>query len=220
MIRVLIVEDDFRVANIHGAFTRRVPGFQVVGTALTAADARRMIAEHNPDLILLDAYLPDDSGLTLLAETDVDTIMLTAASDPGSVRAAWSRGALNYLVKPFTAEQLVDRLTAYARYRSLLGVARRQLSQDDIDSAIRHLHTGDRSATPKGQSAVTARLVAEQLRAAADEPRTAAEIAAELGIARATAQRYLAALEQAGLATMTLRYGATGRPEHLYVERR
>jgi two-component system CitB family response regulator len=220
MIRVLIVEDDFRVANIHAAFTRRVAGFQVVGIALTAADARRMISQENPDLILLDAYLPDDSGLTILGETDVDTIMLTAASDPASVRAAWARGALNYLVKPFTAEQLVDRLTAYARYRGLLAVARRQLSQEDIDLAMRHLHTGDRSATPKGQSAVTARLIADALRAAAGEPRTAAEIAAELGIARATAQRYLAALEQSGQARMSLRYGATGRPEHLYVERR
>jgi two-component system CitB family response regulator len=85
---------------------------------------------------------------------------------------------------------------------------------------MRHLHTADRSATPKGQSAVTARLITDALRAAGGEPRTAAEIAAELGIARATAQRYLAALEQSGLATMTLRYGATGRPEHRYVERR
>lgn len=216
MIRVLVVEDDFRVANVHVAFTHRVPGFQVIGTALSAAEARRMIAELSPDLILLDAYLPDDNGLTLLAETDVDTIMLTAASDPATVRAACARGALNYLVKPFTAEQLADRLTAYARYRSLLAAARRQLSQDDIDRAVRHLHTGDRPATPKGQSAVTARLVADALRTAAGEARTAAEIAAELGIARATAQRYLAALEQSGSATMSLRYGTTGRPEHLY----
>jgi two-component system CitB family response regulator len=162
MIRVLVVEDDFRVANVHVAFTHRVPGFHVVGTALTAADARRMIAEHRPDLMLLDTYLPDGSGLTVLAETDVDTIMLTAASDAATVRAAYARGALNYLVKPFTGEQLVDRLTAYGRYRNSLATASRtHLSQEDIDRALRHLHTGDRPAMPKGQSAVTARLVAE-----------------------------------------------------------
>jgi len=217
MIRVLVVEDDFRVANVHVAFTHRVPGFHVVGMALTAADARRMIAEHRPDLMLLDTYLPDGSGLTVLAETDVDTIMLTAASDAATVRAAYARGALNYLVKPFTGEQLVDRLTAYGRYRNSLATASRtHLSQEDIDRALRHLHTGDRPAMPKGQSAVTARLVAELLRASPDQSRTAAEIAAELGIARATAQRYLAALEQGGSITMTLRYGSTGRPEHLY----
>jgi two-component system CitB family response regulator len=217
MIRVLVVEDDFRVANVHVAFTHRVPGFHVVGTALTATDARRMLAELRPDLMLLDTYLPDGSGLELLAETNVDTIMLTAASDAATVRAAYARGALNYLVKPFTGEQLVDRLSAYGRYRNTLATASRtHLSQDDIDRALRHLHTGDRPAVPKGQSPVTARLVAELLRTSPQQSRTAAEIAAELGIARATAQRYLAALEQGGSITMTLRYGSTGRPEHLY----
>jgi response regulator of citrate/malate metabolism len=132
------------------------------------------------------------------------------------VRTACAHGALNYLVKPFTAEQLMDRLMAYARYRGALAAAPRQLVQDDIDRALRHLHTGDRPAVPKGQSAVTARLVAEALRSADPDPRTAAEIAVQLGIARATAQRYLAALEQGGSASMTLRYGSTGRPEHLY----
>ena len=48
------------------------------------------------------------------------------------------------------------------------------------------------------------------------EPRTAAEIADEVGVSRATAQRYLAALAEDGKARMALRYGATGRPEHQY----
>jgi two-component system CitB family response regulator len=217
VIRVLVVEDDFRVANVHTAFTHRVSGFQVIGAALTAADARRLITEQRPDLILLDAYLPDESGLNVLAETDIDTIMLTAAADAATVRAAYSRGALNYLVKPFTGEQLVDRLMAYSRYRNLLvAAAHTHLAQDDIDRALHHLHTGDRPAMPKGQSPVTARLVADLLRGSPGRSCTAAEVAAELGIARATAQRYLAGLEQAGSATMSLRYGSTGRPEHLY----
>ncbi|NEA22433.1 HTH domain-containing protein, partial [Actinomadura bangladeshensis] len=45
---------------------------------------------------------------------------------------------------------------------------------------------------------------------------SAAEIAGQVGISRATAQRYLAALAQAGRVVVTLRYGATGRPEHQY----
>ncbi len=214
MIRVLVVEDDFRVAALHVDFTQRVAGFTVVGTARTAAEARTAIRERAPDLVLLDVYLPDESGLDLLAELDRDTIMLTAASDAVTVRRAYARGALNYLVKPFTAEQLADRLTAYAHYRAVL-LRDRTLNQDEVDRAIRLLHDGDRPAAPKGQSAVTIRLVADVLRAAG-EPCSAAAVAAELGIARATAQRYLAALAQDGVATMTLRYGATGRPEHLY----
>jgi two-component system CitB family response regulator len=126
---------------------------------------------------------------------------------------------LNFLVKPFTAEQLADRLTAYRHYRSVLDrsllAGDRTLGQDEIDRLARMLHDGDRPAAPKGQSAVTVRLVSAALRTAGG-PRTAAEVADELGISRATAQRYLAALARDGAVEMRLRYGATGRPEHRY----
>ncbi len=214
MIRALVVEDDFRVAQVHVAFTKQVAGYTVVATAGTAREARARIAEHRPHLVLLDLYLPDEPGLDLLRDIDVDAIVLTAANDAASVRHALRRGALNYLVKPFTAEQFTERLIAYARYRDYLG-RDRQLPQEDIDRSIRLLHDGDRRGAPKGQSPVTVRLVADALRDAA-APCSAAEIAGQLGIARATAQRYLAMLAQEGTVEMNLRYGSTGRPEHLY----
>jgi response regulator of citrate/malate metabolism len=213
-IRVLVVEDDFRVARVHVDFTHRVDGFTVTGTARTAGEARDVLAAHGIDLVLLDTYLPDESGLDLLRELTVDAIMLTAASDAATVRTAYARGALNYLVKPFTAEQFADRLTAYRHYRAGLA-ADRALTQEEIDRCWRVLHDGDRPAAPKGQSAVTVRLVSDALRQAPC-PRTAADIADELGISRATAQRYLAALARDGVADVRLRYGATGRPEHRY----
>lgn len=213
-VRVLVVEDDFRVARMHVEFTHRVDGFAVTATARTAAEARRALAAGGIDLVLLDAYLPDEPGLDLLRDLAVDAIMLTAAADAATVRAAYARGALNYLVKPFTAEQLADRLAAYRHYRALVS-GERALTQDEIDRSWRVLHDGDRPVAPKGQSAVTVRLVSEALRRCA-QPRTAAEIADELGISRATAQRYLAALAREGAAEVRLRYGATGRPEHRY----
>jgi two-component system CitB family response regulator len=215
VIRVLVVEDDFRVAQVHASFVNDVRGFTVVGTARSAAEARELADGLRPDLVLLDVYLPDESGLTLLRDLTEDAIMLTAASDSASVRAAFAAGALNYLVKPFTAEQLADRLTAYVRYRRQMSTSDQALSQEDIDGALRLLHDGNRPPARKGQSSVTARLVADALRDAR-RPSSASEIAVELGIARATAQRYLGMLAQQGVATMRLRYGATGRPEHEY----
>ncbi|WP_236796500.1 response regulator [Amycolatopsis sp. GM8] len=214
MIRTLIVDDDFRVAGVHAGFVDEVPGFAVVGTAHTAAEARARVRELSPDLVLLDVYLPDESGLSLLAELRTDAIILSAATDTRSVRAALRGGALNYLIKPFTTRQLAERLTGYARYRRLVGEDA-NLTQADVDRAFRVLHEQDRAAAPKGQSSATARLVSDQLQRAAT-PLSAAEIASELGVARATAQRYLTALAEAGTVEMRLRYGATGRPEHEY----
>ena len=195
MIRTLVVDDDFRVAAVHAGFVKEVRGFDVVGIAHTAAEARARVRELAPDLVLLDVYLPDESGLGLLAELHRDAIVLSAATDARSIRAAFRAGALNYLIKPFTTRQLTDRLTSYARYRQLVG-DERNLDQEQVDRAFQTLHEQDRTGPPKGLSSATAGLVSAQLRNAA-QPLSAAEIAAELGIARATAQRYLSDLRAA-----------------------
>jgi len=214
LIAVLVVDDDFRVAQVHAGFVDLVAGFRVIGRARSAADARAKAA--GADLVLLDVYLPDESGLDLLPGLAADVIIATAATDPESVRTAFSRGALHYLIKPFTAGELADRLRAYARYRERLTTGD-GLTQADVDRALRTLHAPPRTMpkVAKGQSPVTSRLVAEALRRA-DRPRSAAEISDEVGISRATAQRYLASLAQAGRVLVRLRYGSTGRPEHEY----
>ncbi|MGN6415264.1 response regulator [Flexivirga sp.] len=220
MTKVLVVDDDFRVASVHASYASSVEGFEVVAVAHTAADALRAVDELRPDLVLLDNYLPDRSGLEVCAQLTgaaCDVMMITADGSAESVRAALSAGAVNYLLKPFGVDQLVRRLKAWQRYRGR--VRDGLLDQDQIDTAMRALHEGDRPQAPKGQSPVTASLVRDALQAAQD-PVSAADLGTELGIARATAQRYLAGLVDDGVALMRLRYGGTGRPEHEYVWRR
>jgi response regulator of citrate/malate metabolism len=216
MISVLVVDDDFRVANVHAAFVGQVPGMQVVGIAHNAAATLSMVAELQPDLVLLDNYLPDRAGVELAALLGTDVFMVTADASAATVRAAFAAGALNYLIKPFNAEQLTLRLRAYTRYRAALQDGSGEMTQQGVDRAVDALHSADRPPAPKGQSPVTARLVTEALQRAV-VPQSAVDIADALGIARATAQRYLAALADDGRATMTLRYGSTGRPEHQYL---
>jgi two-component system CitB family response regulator len=216
MIRVLVVDDDFRVAALHSSFVDRIPGFTAVGVASRAADAVTQCRRLSPDLVLLDQYLPDRLGTDVLADLAADVIMLTAANDAATVRTALSTGALNYLVKPFTAAQLGERLAAYARYRAQLS-GDRDLAQEDIDRAVAVLHDADAptAGLPKGRSAVTTQRILEAVRTAVT-PMTAIEIADATGVSRATAQRYLADLAHGGKLELSLRYGTTGRPEHLY----
>jgi response regulator of citrate/malate metabolism len=215
MITVLVVDDDFRVAGVHAAFVDRVPGLKSIGIAHTAAQAQQLIGSLQPDLILLDNYLPDRPGIELLPELSCDVILITADATAKNVRAAFAAGALGYLIKPFGPETLIDRLRAYQKYRTLLST-HGETTQDGVDRALMALHAADRPPAVKGQSPVTARLVADALHNTQD-PLSATDLAEQLGIARATAQRYLTALVEAGEATMNLRYGSAGRPEHEYL---
>jgi response regulator of citrate/malate metabolism len=125
-------------------------------------------------------------------------------------------GAIHYIVKPFTFASLRERLESYASLRQELG-ATHEPDQADIDRLFSHLRRPPRSATPlpKGHSVQTAARITESLQAAGDAL-SAAEVAGRTGLSRATAQRYLAVLAQAGTLELTLRYGTAGRPEHRY----
>ena len=211
--RVLIVDDDFHVARVHSTYVDATPGFTALSPVGTAALALQAVHALRPDLVLLDLYLPDTPGLELLRSLDLDTIILTAAADPESVRAALRRGALGYLIKPFAADGLETVLRGYARYRRLLETPG-TLDQAGLDRARRAL-LGAREPNALGRTrSGTETAVLETL--ASGGLLSAAEVAALVGVSRATAQRYLAALADEGSVEIQLRYGATGRPEHRY----
>ena len=63
MIRVVVVDDDFRIAGIHAAYVDKVDGFAAIAQAHTAAEAVAAVERLRPDLLLLDLYLPDEHGL-------------------------------------------------------------------------------------------------------------------------------------------------------------
>lgn len=212
-IPVLVVDDDFHVARLHCRIVDQLDGFRALEPAGTAGEAIRAVAAGRPELVLLDGYLPDRNGLDLLTELEVDTIVISAASDGASVRRALRAGALGYLVKPFAPQLLQDRLAAYARFRNVLGDDT-SIDQETIERSLRILHSGDTSTVTRSRSA-TEGAVLDALSEAAGE-HSAAEIAAIVGISRATAQRYLAGLASRNLVTTQLRYGTTGRPEHRY----
>ncbi|MFJ8587921.1 response regulator [Streptomyces sp. NPDC093595] len=221
MIRVLVVDDDVRVAEINAAYVAKVPGFEVAARAHTAAEALARVEElPGLDLVLLDHYLPDRNGLAVVRELrrrghETDVIMVTAARDVATVQAAQRHGALQYLVKPFNFAGLRPKLEAYAALRRTLDGGG-EAEQAEVDRIFGALSVGSGAPDlPKGHSPTTAELV-RQVLLAAGGPLSAQEIAERAGVSRQTAQRYLKLLERAGRVRLSLRYGETGRPEHRY----
>ena len=211
-LKVLVVEDDFRVANMHAAIIDALPGFTVSDIANTLAAARRA---ESVDLALVDVYLPDGSGIDLVRELRCDSIVLSAATEADTIRAAMAAGALSYLVKPFAPTELAARLSGYARYRRIL--AGNNLGQADVDAALDALRPRIAAQVSPAVSISPTKDLVLQALAGADGPMSAAEVAAAIGVSRATAQRYLAGLATSDEVKVGLRYGTTGRPEQEFV---
>lgn len=210
-ILVLVVDDDFRVGGLHRDIVAGRPGFIALESARGVREARAAVRDRQPDLVLCDVFLPDGDGVAFAAEIDVDTMMISAASDGATVRRALRAGALDYLIKPFEPALLAARLDAYRRWRNLLPEDR-VIDQETIERARRVLLAPESGAGP-GSRSTTEKLILELLH---DGEASASDIAARAGISRATAQRHLAALATRGSVEVALRYGSTGRPEHRY----
>jgi response regulator of citrate/malate metabolism len=219
-IRTLIVDDDYRVAEIHRGFLERLADFVVVGIAHTARDALERAEHDRPDLVLLDIYLPDRSGLEVLRDLHatgrpaIDVIAITAANDVETLRSALQGGVVHYLVKPFQFNAFREKLESYAALRSRLRQVR-EIDQQEIDELYATLRSSSGPELPKGLSPTTLALVARTLRGG-DGDLSAEDVAARTGVSRVTSRRYLDRLARSGLVAVTMRYGKAGRPEHRY----
>ena len=124
-LTLLIVEDETLLAEMHAEYIRHIPGFSQIWLAGNLAQARMMIERFKPGLILLDNYLPDGKGITLLHELTQarypgGVVFTTAASDMDTVSEAVRSGAFDYLVKPIAYERLGQTLTRYQQRRRML----------------------------------------------------------------------------------------------------
>jgi len=210
-LRVLVVDDDFRVAGLHRDIVADRPGYVALEPVRTRAEAAAAVRSGRPDLMLVDAYLPDGDGIAFVRDSGVDAFVLSAATDAATVRRALRAGALGYLVKPFERRALTDLLDRYGRFRNLLD-EERTVSQEDIDRALSILRAaGD---APSVSRSATEQVILDAL---GEDEASAVEIADRAGVSRATAQRHLSALAGRGVVDVRLRYGSTGRPEHRYL---
>lgn len=220
MIRTLVVDDDYRVADLHCEYVERVPGFEVAGRVHTGAAALESVDQLRPDLVLLDIYLPDISGLEVLQrlrEDDhppVDVLAITAAREVESLRSAMRGGVVHYLIKPFLFPAFEEKLRSYAAARERMARIG-HADQGEVDRIFGALRTVRNDTLPKGLSDATLELIVQAL-ARSHSGLPAAAVAEEAGVSRVTARRYLDHLCQLGQVELTMRYGGPGRPEHRY----
>jgi DNA-binding response OmpR family regulator len=114
--RILMIEDEQKIADIVKSYLQR-EGYDVT-TAATGASALREI-RNGFDLVILDLKLPDIDGETVCKAirevSDIPVIMLTAKSAEDDRVKGLSMGADDYVVKPFSARELVARVKAHLR---------------------------------------------------------------------------------------------------------
>ncbi|MCE9681591.1 response regulator [Halomonas alkalisoli] len=223
---ILIVEDDFRIADIHRAFIEQSEGFRVVGMARNGAEARELMAREadTVHLVLLDAYLPDVEGLELLWSLrrdylQVDIVMITAAREVETIAEALRGGVFDYLIKPVQAARMAQMLARFRRERAAL-TARSEMSQEELDRVLTRLRPegapgGGARSLPKGIDRLTLRTVVSALEQAAS-PLAAMDVARAMGASRSTARRYLEFLVSVQVVGAELGYGDVGRPERRY----
>lgn len=226
-LQVLIVEDDFRVAEINRRLVEEIPGFAVIQETKTAAETMRFLASTSqlPDMVLLDIYIPDSPGLELFRKIRehypaVDIILLTAAKEVQTVQEALQGGIFDYLIKPVDFERFTQ---AFSRYRSQKAVlsSKQEVSQEDLDRMLydkkSHAQSEIREGLPKGIDPITLATIKESLGTASANGLSAVDAACAAGVSRSTARRYLEYLVSAGQAEAKLQYGDVGRPERTYL---
>ncbi|RSD29341.1 response regulator [Mesobacillus subterraneus] len=217
MIKVFIVEDDPMVLDVNIGFLKRLPFFQFCGSATLGVEAVKKIQELKPDLVLLDMFLPDLSGLDVMKsireqEIPTDVIMITAARDAQTIQDVLRLGAVDYLVKPFRFNRFKSALDAYEKMWNKLN-AKPSLKQEDIDE-FKQMQ-GQEEYLPKGLSDKTLKQILLVLMEQT-EPVTAESLASSSGMARVTVRRYLEYLVQSNKIRVNIKYGSVGRPSHYY----
>lgn len=221
-IRAIIAEDDFRVAAIHEKFLGNFKGIEVVGKALNGKETIELLKEHNPDLLLLDVYMPDKLGTELLPIIreqfpHIDIIMITAATDKEILLNALNYGVVQYLIKPVKMELFHQTIEEYLQKSELLA-SKQEVDQDFVNQLFKKStpsNVAKDSILPKGIDEITLVKVSNVLKSSSSGL-SAEQVSEQIGASRTTARRYLEYLITVKECKAEVVYGVVGRPERRY----
>ena len=131
-MRVLIADDIQETRRNTRLMLATIDNVEVVAIASNGVQAIQLAKEHHPDIVFLDINMPEMDGLTAYQEIlkilpGTGCVILSAEKDTSVLRTAMSIGVQEYLIKPFTVEELE---TAVAKVREKVLQMRRKIVQD------------------------------------------------------------------------------------------
>jgi len=221
ILDVLIVEDESHLAALHREFIEHNFNLRVIGIAGTLVQAKSLIQQYQPRLLLLDNYLPDGQGVDLintplLKSIDCSVIFITAASDMQTCSQAMRSGAFDYIIKPVSFQRLHSSLE---RFLNLIHSLRSLtvIDQHSLDK----LYNLPASAEPtapaaKGIEPNTLELVQQVFITQPQRSWSVDDVVAQVGISKTTGRRYLEYCVETRFIVVEMQYGNIGHPRRLY----
>ena len=221
-LRVLVVDDDFMIAKMHGKYIASQQSYSLAGIAYNYEQALSIAIESQPDLLLLDVYLPDQSGIELVRtirsrSIPCDIILITAAKERETVEEGFRLGVFDYLFKPFDLDQLQHVLIKYAQFKTRLSssVHWTQESLDDLKKLRSPSSSVPAGQLHKGIDNRTLERIKQYL-GETKEFQNVDQIAQRAGVSRSTVRNYMTFLVEENIVEEFLQYGTVGRPQRLY----
>ena len=131
-MRVLIADDIHETRRNTRLMLATIENLEVVAIASNGLQAVQLANEHHPDIVFLDINMPEMDGLTAYKEIlktfpAMGCVIISAEKDTTTLRAAMNIGVQEYLIKPFTVEELEESV---ARVRERVIQAQKKLAQD------------------------------------------------------------------------------------------
>jgi len=126
-VRVLLADDDYDARGLLQVYLQGEPELELVGAAADADGAIALAREHKPDTALLDVNMPGGGGVRAAREIrqlspETSIIAVSALDDRATVLQMLEAGAISYVVKGASREQIIDTVRRAVEAHKQLGV--------------------------------------------------------------------------------------------------